>query len=119
MSEIDVQQIENFLVGAQTIVDTCARYFAELCQVEGRIDVGRMNRYQVELYELAHAATQVMAAKRLWAHAAGMVDVTQRPSRLTVQLALLYTAETLCNLQNMLQHREASFGVTTEMSEVQ
>ncbi|MDA1330465.1 MAG: acyl-CoA/acyl-ACP dehydrogenase [Chloroflexi bacterium] len=109
------QTVQEMLEAGQALVRQSAAHFADRCMQAGNVVTDLLDTYQSPLYELAHLATQLMAAVQLQHHSLTLVDDERPGSRLVHQLAMLYAAETLHNLQFLFTRREASFGLEAEV----
>ena len=92
---------------AQAVVDAAFRHLRSRCEVDGKLDPGRLDEHQLASYELAFCAAELAAARAVSEPAGAL-----RADPLVAALARLYRAEAIQNTRARLEARAEDFGLS-------
>jgi (2S)-methylsuccinyl-CoA dehydrogenase len=100
-----LEQATSLVEAMRAVVETATTSLAARCEVDGRIDVGRLDDHQTVAYDLASIASALTAAEHLvtWG----------RRGDLEADLALALAADVAVDLLSRVAGRESSWGLDT------
>lgn len=98
-----LEQARSLVEAMRAVVDRATASLAERCEVDGRIDVGRIDEHQTVAYDLASIASALTAAEHLVAWGT--------KGDLEADLALALAADVAVDLQSRVAGRELAWGL--------
>jgi len=98
-----LEQARSLVEAMRSVIDRATTALAERCEVDGRIDVGRIDEHQTIAYDLASIASALTAAEHLVAWGT--------KGDLEADLALALAADVAVDLQSRVAGRETSWGL--------
>ncbi len=98
----------------KALLNQSIAYFAAICAPQGKVDIKYIDQYQIPLIDLVDMVTRVVAAEQLISHAVALKGDGRPASVLTLELALLFSAETVNQIWAKLVTRGEEFGISDQ-----